>query len=154
MGADSKSCLSFSRCADLSFISWPFCGLKPPGKGTGTSLGGEPVELLEAVVFWCLVLSALDRDRLRAVVLDFSAFELRLDSTRPLLVVFLTSRLVAIRPQSLFPGARAPVESMNIKTSNYLRQANVKVTSAFECNDVDCCDFTLPGTGFPFPNPG
>ena len=96
MGADSNKCLSFSRCADRSFISWPFCGRAPPGNGTVTSFGVGPPPL-EAAAFF--VLSALARVRRIGVALALSDFELRLDSSRLLLVLFFASRLVPMRFQ-------------------------------------------------------
>ena len=100
MGADSKSCLSFSRWADRSFVSGPLWGRNPSGKGTGTSFGGGAGGILGAgftglttftaftdlTALRCFPRSLLVRVRRRVEVdLDFDLLDLdRLAATRAL----------------------------------------------------------------------
>lgn len=76
MGADSKSCLSFSRWAERSFVSGPLWGRSPSGKGTGTNFGGgaggffgagftDLVAFTDLTAFRCLPRTLLVRVRRR-----------------------------------------------------------------------------------------
>src|SRR3990172_8906393 len=99
MGADSNSCLSFSRWADRSLVSGPLWGRSPSGKGTGTSFGGGG-GLLGAgftglTTLRCLGRTLLVGVRRRAEADLFFVLLLdldRLDATRAF--VFLNTRLL------------------------------------------------------------
>ena len=107
MGAPSKSCLSFSRWADLSFDSGAFWGRNPSGKGTGTSFGGGAGALLGALftawtAFKCLGRTTLVRVRRRAVAdLVFDLDPVRLDA-------LVLDRLDAIRGFGFFNSLLLP----------------------------------------------